>query len=254
MVMIVGISGEKTISNDLFSTSSAFLCWLLKCTQFASLLSQPDLEWFSKLWRYSELPRRYMHLLLTILLVIFNINLLETSVPPHWPQRICSPLVKTAPPATFAPQSSQLRHSVWNVLPSPCHGASQKLSGPVQKQMEIFLISPQCCKTQKYHWTQNKLNQISISSTKSLSKELETINNFWPNQLFTCSSPLTPRRMIPSPAARLLFYSGCYVLMSCFLVVINIFVVVVLIFIWGQSPTCHQKTAHRAGGAGGRLC
>ena len=207
------------------------------------LLSQPDLEWFSKLWRYSELPRRYMHLLLTILLVIFNINLLETSVPPHCPQRICSPLVKTAPPATFAPQSSQLRHSVWNVLPSPCHGASQKLSGPVQNQMEIFLISPQCCKTQKYHWTQNKLNQISISSTKSLSKELETINNFWPNQLFTCSSPLTPRRMIPSPAARLLFYSGCYVLMSCFLVVINIFVVVVLI-LSGENLRPATKRPH----------
>ena len=44
----------------------------------------------------------------------------KTSLPPHPPQSICSPLVKTAPPATDAPQSLQVRHAGWNVRPSPC--------------------------------------------------------------------------------------------------------------------------------------
>ena len=68
------------------------------------------------------------------------IVIVKTSLPPHPPQSMCSPRVKTAPPATDAPQSSQLRHAGWNVRPSPCPEKSSKIWTPTNLELFHLLV------------------------------------------------------------------------------------------------------------------
>ena len=143
-----------------------------------------------------------------------------TSLPPHPPQSIWSPLVKTAPPATEAPQSLQIRQAVWNVLPSPYY-----------------------CYCYSYCYWRSDRQCGTYPMIKKSKKKCHKSGAF-----STCSSPLTPRRRRPSPVVVLVIVLVIFCYCGIYFICMHMFSLVHAT--QEKTITCDQQRAGWAGRAG----